>query len=84
MTKPKFESWFMEGRLIPNHHYVLIYDDYSNLEEKIDYYISNPKEAENIIRNANNYTSQFKCKKSEDWLQLKILEQYFSFSGQPK
>ncbi len=84
MTKPKFETWFMEGRLVPNFHYVLIDDDYSNLNEKIDYYISNPIEAENIIKNANNYTSQFKCKKSEDWLQLRILEQYFYFSGQTK
>ena len=82
MTKPKFETWFMEGRLIPNYHYVLISDDYSDLEEKIDYYIANTKEAEGIIHNANNYISQFENKKSEDWLQLKILERYFTLSGQ--
>ncbi|MDE4959522.1 glycosyl transferase family 90, partial [Francisella tularensis subsp. holarctica] len=22
MNKPKYETWFMEGTLIPNHHYV--------------------------------------------------------------
>ena len=82
MTKPKFETWLMEGKLIPNFHYVLINDDYSDLEEKIDYFIANPMEAENIIHNANNYISMFKCKKSEDWLQLKVLERYFHFSGQ--
>ena len=34
MPKPKYETWFMEGKLIPNHHYVLIEDDYSNLLEQ--------------------------------------------------
>jgi len=82
MTRPKFETWFMEGKLIPNHHYVLINDDYSNLEEKIHYYIQNNDEAEYIIQNANNFTSQFKCQKIEDWLHLKTLERYFLFSGQ--
>jgi hypothetical protein len=82
MTKPKFETWFMEGNLIPNFHYVLINDDYSNLEEKIDYYISNQREAEEIINNANKYVNQFENKKSEDWIQLKVLERYFYFSGQ--
>ena len=82
MVKPKFETWFMEGELIPNFHYVLINDDYSNLEERINYYIANTSKAQNIIQNANNYVTQFMNKKSEDWLQLKILERYFYFSGQ--
>lgn len=82
MTKPKYETWFMEGKLIPNFHYVLVNDDYSNLEERINYYIENPSEAEHIIQNANNYIHQFKNNKCEDWLQLKILEKYFYLSGQ--
>jgi len=82
MVKPKFETWFMEGQLIPNFHYVLINDDYSNLEEKINYYITNTSEAQAIIQNANSYVAKFMNKKSEDWLQLKILERYFYFSGQ--
>jgi hypothetical protein len=82
MTKPKYETWFMEGNLIPDFHYVLINDDYSDLEEKIEYYTSNFQEAQNIIHNANNYVDEFKNKKSEDWLQLKVLEKYFNYSGQ--
>jgi hypothetical protein len=82
MTKPKFETWFMEGELIPNYHYVLINDDYSNLEEKVNYYIDNTDEAESIIQNANNFIIQFKNDKLEDWLHLKILERYFKFSDQ--
>ena len=38
--KPKFETWFMEGTLIPGHHYVEIKDDYSDMIEKMDYYLS--------------------------------------------
>jgi len=82
MTKPKYETWLMEGRLIPGHHYVLLKDDYSDLEEKIEYYIDHEDEAENIIQNANLYINQFKDNKSEDWLSLKVLEKYFILSSQ--
>jgi len=82
MTKPKFETWFMEGELQPNYHYVLVEDDYSDLEEKVQHYIDNPTEAKYIISNANKYTEQFLDKKSEDWLNLKVLETYFRLSGQ--
>lgn len=82
MTKPKFETWLMEGRLLPGYHYVEVKDDYSNLEELIHYYIEHPSEAEEIIKNANDYMTQFKNKQSEDWLHLKILETYFKKSNQ--
>lgn len=82
MTKPKFETWLMEGKLIPNYHYVLVKDDYSNLEDKINHYIDNTDEAEEIINNVSQYMEKFKNKKSEDWLHLKILERYFKLSGQ--
>ena len=41
MPKPKFESWFMEATLIPNFHYIEIKDDYSDLNDKLEYYIEN-------------------------------------------
>ena len=82
MTKPKFETWFMEGELQPNYHYVLVEDDYSDLEEKIQHYIDNPAEAKYIISNAKKYIEQFLDKKSEDWLNLKVLERCFKLSGQ--
>jgi len=37
MPRPKYETWFMEGNLVPNHHYILIKDDYSDLEERLKY-----------------------------------------------
>ena len=82
MVKPKFETWFMEGRLIPNYHYVLIKDDYSDLEEKIKYYSYHTKKALEIIDNAHEYIKQFKNKEREDLISLLVLEKYFELSGQ--
>ena len=82
MPKPKYETWFMEGTLVPNHHYILIKDDYSDLEERIDYYINNPEEALLIIKNANEYINQFKNREREDLLNLLVLNKYFEKTGQ--
>lgn len=82
MPKPKFETWFMEGTLIPNHHYVMINDDYSDLEERLTHYIHHPEEALTIIRNANEYVAQFRNKKREDVISLLVLEKYFYKTGQ--
>lgn len=77
-TKPRYETWMMEGTLIPNHHYVLLKDDYSDLDEKMNYYLANPDEAKQIIRNANEYIKQFKNKKREYLISLLVLQKYFT------
>ncbi len=82
MTKPIYETWFMEGTLIPNYHYVLIKDDYSDLEERLNYYITHLDEALAIIENAHNYIQQFKNKKQEDLISLLVLKKYFENTGQ--
>jgi len=82
MTKPKYETWFMEGSLIPNYHYILLEDDYSNLKEKIDYYSKNIDKALEIIKNANNYIKQFQNKEQEDAISLLVLDKYFKLSNQ--
>nr|WP_255491164.1 glycosyl transferase family 90 [Dysgonomonas sp. 520] len=82
MPKPKYETWFMEGTLIPDYHYVLIKDDYSDLEERMDYYIQNPDKAQQIIDNAHEYVNQFKNKEREDLLSLLVLKKYFQKTGQ--
>jgi len=84
MPRPKFETWFMEGTLKPDYHYVLLKDDYSDLEEKINYYTNNTKAALEIIKNANDYVNQFKDKKQEDLISLLVLEKYFYKTGQIK
>jgi hypothetical protein len=70
MPLPKYETWFMEGTLIPNYHYVL------------NYYIEHTDEALNIIQNAHNYVDQFRNKKREDLISLLVLKKYFEKTGQ--
>lgn len=82
MPRPKFETWFMEATLIPNHHYVLIKDDYSDLEERLTYYIEHTEEALQIIKNAHDYIDQFKDQEREDVISLLVLEKYFYRTGQ--
>ena len=84
MPVPKYETWFMEGTLIPNYHYVLIKDDYSDLEERMEYYIKHTDEAREIIKNAHHFIEQFKIKKREDLISLLVLEKYFYKTGQKK
>lgn len=82
MPTPKFETWFMEGKLIPNVHYVHIKDDYSDLIEKMEYYSENENEALEIINNAQTWVTQFLDKKLEKIISLKVLEAYFKSTKQ--
>lgn len=82
MPKPKFETWYMEGKLIPNHHYVLIKDDYSDVEEKMNFYSKNRSEAEQIIKNAQSWTHQFKDVKLEKLISMLVMKKYFEETNQ--
>ncbi len=77
MPKPKFETWFMEGTLIPDYHYICIKDDFSDLNEKLKYYIQNTDKALEIIKNAHNYVEQFKDTLQEDLISILVLKKYF-------
>ena len=82
MPRPSYETWFMEGTLIPDYHYIEIKSDYSDLEEKLLYYIDHQEEAAQIIQNAHDYIEQFKDKKREDLISLMVLDKYFKNTGQ--
>jgi hypothetical protein len=82
MPTPKFETWFMEGKLIPNVHYVHIKDDYSDMLEKMEYYSKNQEEALTIIKNAQAWVAQFLDEKLEKIISLKVLEAYFKSTKQ--
>jgi hypothetical protein len=82
MPVPKYETWFMEGRLIPDFHFVLIKDDYSDLVERMNYFMNNENEALNIIRNAKRYVEQFKNRQQEDLISLLVLDKYFYRTNQ--
>ena len=82
MPKPKYETWFMEGKLKGGIHYIEVKDDFSDAEEKIKYYSKHTDEALQIINNAHNHIKQFKDSKQERLISLLVLNKYFSLSGQ--
>lgn len=84
MPKPTCETWFMEGTLIPDYHYIEIKPDFSDLIERVNYYIEHIAEAQKIIEHANEYVAQFKNKEREDLISLLVLDKYFRVTGQKK
>lgn len=82
MPEPEFETWFMEGKLIPDYHYIKIEKDYSDLEKKLQYYMAHPEEAKAIIAHAHEYIEQFKNKKHEELISVMVMERYFEKTGQ--
>ncbi len=77
MPRPKMESWFMEGVLKPDYHYIEVKEDYSDLIEKTDYYAKHVDEAEAIIRHAHAHVARFGNKRVEDWCSFLVLKKYF-------
>ena len=82
MTRPTCETWFMEGQLRPDYHYVEVREDFSDFEEKLRFYIDHPEAAEEIIRHAHDYVAQFRDQRREELIQMMVMEQYFQTSGQ--
>ena len=82
MPKPRFETWFMEGCLTPSVHYVQLKDDCSDIEEKMDYYLTHMDEALEIINNAHRHVAQFKNKQRERLISFLVAKKYFEDSGQ--
>lgn len=76
MPKPKYETWFMEGKLKGDYHYIEIKDDYSDLEEKLEYYIAHTGEALKIIDNSHKFVDEFRDSHKEDLIALLVLKKY--------
>lgn len=84
MPRPTCETWFMEGTLIPNYHYIEIKPDFSDLEERLRYYATHIDESLEIIKHAHEYVEQFKDKERETLISLLVLDKYFKATGQRK
>ena len=75
------ETWFMEGTLKPDYHYIEVKDDFSDLESRLNYYIEHPNEAEAIIRHAHEYVDQFRDLEREKLISLLVLKKYFEITN---
>jgi len=59
MPRPKFETWFKEGTLIPNYHYIEIKDDFLDIEDVFARYVNDKDACEVIINNAQDFVSNY-------------------------
>jgi hypothetical protein len=82
MPPCRYETWFMEGRLEAGVHYVEVAPDFSDLEEKLDYYLQHPDEAEYILHNASQWVAPFRNPHQERLIELRVLDRYLTLSGQ--
>lgn len=82
MPKGRFETWFMEGALIPDYHFVELRPDFSDLEDKIVSLEKNPQWAREIVANANAYVASFCDRATERKVSLLVLQKYFEATGQ--
>lgn len=82
MPKARYETWFMEGGLIPDRHFVEVRPDFSDLEDKITALERDPLWAQDIVANANAYVASFCDRKTERKISLLVLQKYFEATGQ--
>ncbi len=78
----RYETWFMEGTLRGNEHFIEIKPDYSDIEERLSYYNDHPLEARDIVENAHRHCRQFLTPKIERLCSLMVMEKYFRMTDQ--
>jgi hypothetical protein len=77
MPRPRVTSWLMESTLIPDYHYVLLKDDFSDLEEKYNWCENNQPKCKEIIQHAKEFMSQFANIKQEKEIEKEVIATYF-------
>ena len=77
MPKPTISSWLMESELIPNYHYILLKDDFSDLRSKYWWCRKNTEKCKEIIKNANNFMKRFSNNEKEEEIEKKVINEYF-------
>tara|TARA_X000000950_G_scaffold289453_1_gene413648 strand:- start:2320 stop:3222 length:903 start_codon:yes stop_codon:yes gene_type:complete len=81
MPMPRVTSWLMETTLVPNKHYILLKDDFSDLHQKLQWCNNNPDQCITIIKNANNFMKQFSNNFNEEKLEKAVLNKYFELKS---
>ena len=78
MAKPRCQSWLMESKLVSGFHYVLLKDDFSDLNEKVIWCHNHQNECKQIIKNANKYMTQFSNNTVETMIEKNVITSYFN------
>ncbi|MDE7443998.1 MAG: glycosyltransferase [Muribaculaceae bacterium] len=80
--RPEYETWYMEGALKPDYHYIEVRPDFADLIDKLTYYVNHPDEAEQIIANAHAWVDSFMSARIEKAASLLVVKKYMERSGQ--
>jgi len=83
MPKPTCETWFMEGTLKADEHYVEIAQDFSDLEEKLDFAKNNSEWVQGMIKRNQEYVKEFKDDRKELILELLVADKAIQVFGYP-
>ena len=81
MARPRVTTWLMETTLIPNKHYILLKDDFSDLHEKLLWCNNNQDKCIKIVENANTFMKQFNNISNEEQLEIDVLNKYFDLKA---
>ena len=84
MAKPRVCSWLMETTLLPEYHYVLLKDDFSDLADKLAWCNANQQACKTIIENAHVFMSKFADTKAEEDLEKQVIDRYFELIAEEK
>lgn len=82
MPHPTVESWLMHSRLVPGRHYIETAPDYSDLGDRVEYYVSRPREAQLIAEESQRWAAQFADPRRELLIQLLVISRYLRLTGQ--
>lgn len=77
-----YETWFMEGKLQSDIHYVRVKDDFSDLDDVVARLNENPDHAKQIILNAQAHAAQFWDREREKTISTLVIAKYLWASGQ--
>jgi hypothetical protein len=77
MPKPRYETWFCEGRLIAGQHYIEIANDFSDIEKVIETYSSQPKLLSEINDESKQYANMFSSFERQFSLGRMVIDIYF-------
>ena len=68
----------MLDQLVPNKHYILLKDDYTDTQERLEWAIDHPDQCEQISRRATAFMNQFMDEDVERALLRDVVRKYFN------
>jgi len=78
MRMPRKCTWAMEDLLIPSVHYILLKDDYSDLEEKYNWAMKNLAKCNEIAQNGKQFIQHFLNEQNEMDITKEVMLRYMN------